>query len=107
MSERTRPEKRLLVACAHRGQCSCNADAMAAMQARWCADTPDLAAARALRERVELAGLVPVLGRPGQEDEPETDPDVLGAVCAWAVVAIVVVLVAVLAGRQLWLWWLS
>ncbi|MGH3942644.1 MAG: hypothetical protein ACRDTG_29275 [Pseudonocardiaceae bacterium] len=85
--ERVWSEKRLLV----RGELG------------WHTDSPDLVAARALRERVGLAGRVPVFAQPDIE-APETDRDVLGAAGAWLCVGVVVVLIVVLVCRQLWLW---
>lgn len=92
MSTRAWPDKRMLfVRCEHRSQpCECNRVALAELHARWDADTADLAAVRAERERVELADhlppvVVPPYRRPGPPpgDDDEPDPDLLAVACAW------------------------
>jgi len=112
---RWRDKQLLFVPCPHgtgTGTCDCNRQALAELHARWCADTPDLAAQRQARVCVSLAGLVPVSAPrpaarpevpPGAAEEPP-DPDLRSALAAWVGVALAVLVLAVLAGRQVWLW---
>ncbi|MFN2383252.1 MAG: hypothetical protein ABR559_03200 [Gemmatimonadota bacterium] len=89
--------KHVLVRCGHPlGQlCPCRRQALAELDARWCADAPDLAAQREQRDRLALARRVPAL-------HPRADHDVLSALGAWACLGLAVALILALVAHHLW-----